>query len=241
MNILAIDTSNLAMGVALVDGEKVLAECTTNVRKNHSVRLMPTVTRLLEEVQLSPEELGGIVVARGPGSYTGVRIGVTAAKTLAWALRIPLVGVSSMEVIAWNASFFTGFISPLFDARRGQVYTGLYRGNGSEVMPVEQERIIHIDDWLERISLLQEPILFLGDDTAQFREKLTGRLGELAQYAAPEYNVPRAAHAARLGWKKIMAGDIDQIDSFSPAYLQLTEAEVKWMATQNTMKGTDQK
>jgi tRNA threonylcarbamoyladenosine biosynthesis protein TsaB len=126
MKMLAIDTSNFVMGVAVVEENKVIGEIITNLKKNHSVRVMNAVESLLKDCDIAPSELDRIVVAHGPGSYTGVRIGVTIAKTLAWTLNIPLIGVSSLEALAANGRYFDGYIAPLFDARRQQLYTGLY-------------------------------------------------------------------------------------------------------------------
>lgn len=117
MKVLAIDTSNYVMGVSLIEENTVVGEIITNLTKNHSVRLMPAVEQLLKECNVKPKELDKIVVAAGPGSYTGVRIGVTAAKTLAWSLQIPIVGVSSLEVVAANGVDFQGVICPLSETR----------------------------------------------------------------------------------------------------------------------------
>ncbi len=138
MNILAIDSSNVAMGVGLSNDGQVLGEVITNVKKNHSVRLMPAIEHLMNDVGMTPDSIDRIAVAMGPGSYTGVRIGVTVAKTLAWTLQKELVGVSSLEVLAQNGSFFEGLIVPFFDARRGQAFTGLYRKDGQDIIPVDR-------------------------------------------------------------------------------------------------------
>src|SRR5574342_1124584 len=126
MTILAIDTSNYALGVALLEENQVLGEYMTNLKKNHSVRIMPAIQTLMQDCDRVPADLTKVVVAKGPGSYTGVRIGVTIAKTLAWTLKKDLVGISSLEVLAQSGKYFDGFTVPLFDARRTQVFTGLY-------------------------------------------------------------------------------------------------------------------
>ena len=120
--VLAIDTSSFVLGVAVTDGEQVAGELITNNKKNHALRLMPAVSKLMEELKIEAKQLDKIVVANGPGSYTGVRIGVTTAKTLAWSLGIPLVMVSSLEVSAQIGRYTTHSIIPIIDARRGQVY-----------------------------------------------------------------------------------------------------------------------
>lgn len=110
---------------------------------------MPAIDELLKECGLKPSDLTQIAVAKGPGSYTGVRIGVTIAKTLAWSLNIPVKTVSSLEVLAANGRFFQGLICPLFDARRGQVYTGLYQYRDGKLHGLEEDQNILLEDWLK--------------------------------------------------------------------------------------------
>src|SRR5574342_1124056 len=153
MTILSIDTSNYALGVALLEEDQVLGEYITNLKKNHSVRIMPAIETLMRDCGKVPADLTKIVVAKGPGSYTGVRIGVTIAKTLAWTLNIPLVGVSSLEILASGVSrYFDGYVSPLFDARRGQVYTGLYQFVNGKLTVVQQDQLVMLADWVEMLS-----------------------------------------------------------------------------------------
>jgi tRNA threonylcarbamoyladenosine biosynthesis protein TsaB len=160
MKVLAIDTSTLVMAIGLVDGDNVLGEIVTNSNKNHSISLMPAIVALMKGAGVRPEQLTRIVVAEGPGSYTGVRIGVTTAKTLAWSLGIPLVGVSSLEVLAQNGRYFDGVVAPIFDARRGQVYTGLYQSKNGVMTKVINDQICLIDDWASRLATDYEKVLF---------------------------------------------------------------------------------
>jgi tRNA threonylcarbamoyladenosine biosynthesis protein TsaB len=236
MAILAIDTSNFSLGVAISTEEKVLGECTTNLKKNHSVRLMPMISQLLDEVEIDPADLTAIAVARGPGSYTGVRIGVATAKSMAWSLGIPLLGISSLEVLAWNGAYFPGRVVPFFDARRGQVYTGVYgTAPDGNMRLVEEERIVlfkqALEEWKEADN--QEPILFLSDDMEIHKETITETLGDQAIFAPVSYRVPRAAHLAAAGWKALREGHVEETETFAPVYLQLAEAEAKWLASRN--------
>lgn len=229
MKVLAIDTANLVMGVAIIDGDKIVGELTTNLQKNHSLRLMPAIDLLMEEVGLKPSDLERIVVSSGPGSYTGVRIGVTTAKTLAWSLNIPLVGISSLEVLAQNGRYFDGYIVPIFDARRGQVYTGLYKINGSHVSSVQVDQLVLLEDWLQVLKQLESPILFLGNDLTIHREVIAERLGKQAVLPPIVTDNPRPAELAYLGLKKEATADVH---SFVPEYLRLAEAEAKWLEAQ---------
>src|SRR6476661_5326619 len=113
MTVLAIDTSNQALGVALLDEDKIIGEYITNMKKNHSIRIMPAIQMLMKDCERTPRDLSKIVVAKGPGSYTGLRIGVTIAKTMAWSLHLPLVGISSLEILAAGAGrYFDGGVAP---------------------------------------------------------------------------------------------------------------------------------
>ncbi len=225
MKVLAIDTSNYVLGIAIVDEDKVIGEIITNLPKNHSVRVMPAIEQVMKECGIKPKELDKIVVAMGPGSYTGVRIGVTIAKTLAWSLQIPLTGVSSLEAVAANGRYFNGFISPLFDARRGQVYTGLYQYEGKTLTCVEDDKIILLSDWLKELKKKETPVLFIGNDLVIHKEQIETDFGPLA-YVAPytDWN-PRPSELAELGLKK----EPVDVHTFVPNYIRLAEAEANWL------------
>ncbi|MFC4324330.1 tRNA (adenosine(37)-N6)-threonylcarbamoyltransferase complex dimerization subunit type 1 TsaB [Litchfieldia salsa] len=226
MKVLSIDTSNLVMGIALVEEDKVIGEIITNLKKNHSVRVMPAIEQLLQECDVKPSELEKIVVAKGPGSYTGVRIGVTIAKTLAWTLKIPLVGVSSLEGLATNGRYFKGMISPIFDARRGQVYTGLFSYSENELLTHKEDRITLLTDWLTVLKQNNVPILFIGNDLHLHKEVIYEYLGELASYSAITANNPRPSELAFLGMLK----EEEDVHTFVPNYIRLVEAEANWLA-----------
>ncbi|WP_078551291.1 tRNA (adenosine(37)-N6)-threonylcarbamoyltransferase complex dimerization subunit type 1 TsaB [Bacillus alkalicellulosilyticus] len=230
MKALAIDTSTFVMGVAIVDGQTIVGETITNIKKNHSIRLMPAITDLLKEVGVKPKDLDRVIVAEGPGSYTGVRIGVTTAKTLAWSLGIPIVGVSSLEVMAQNGRGFSGFISPLIDARRGQVYTGLYQANQElEVAQKLPDTLVLLEDWLSMVKDKEERVLFLGNDVVSHEQMIKDILGEKAVLEIPSMSNPRPSELASIGLKKEPHADVHQ---FVPTYLQLAEAEANWLQSQ---------
>lgn len=230
MTIVAIDTSNQALGVALLDENKVIGEYITNLKKNHSIRIMPAIQLLMKDCEKTPKDLSKIIVAKGPGSYTGVRIGVTIAKTLAWSLNLPLSGVSSLAVLASGTSrYFNGVVSPIIDARRGQVYTGLYRFENGRLEAVQQDRLMMIKDWCEQLSGMGKPILFTGSDLALHQSTIEGILGKQALFAEITEHNPRPSELALLGKDK----PAEDIHSFVPNYLRLAEAEAKWIAAQS--------
>ena len=226
MKLLSIDTSNYALGVALLDGNQVIGEYITNLKKNHSVRVMPAVETLMKDCDVKPSDLSKIVVAKGPGSYTGVRIGVTIAKTLAWTLNIPLTGVSSLEVLAASAGrYFEGVISPIFDARRGQIYTGLYQFSEGKLLTKNKDQLVLSKEWAAELKEMSEKVLFIGNDLPLHRETLEEILGTQAVFAEITEHNPRPAELALLGRDK----EVEDIHSFVPNYIRLAEAEANWI------------
>ncbi|WP_394581775.1 tRNA (adenosine(37)-N6)-threonylcarbamoyltransferase complex dimerization subunit type 1 TsaB [Cytobacillus firmus] len=233
MKVLAIDTSNYPLGVALLDGDQVIGEYITNVKKNHSVRVMPAIDILMKDCGIKPAELDKIVVAKGPGSYTGVRIGVTIAKTLAWTLNKPLVGVSSLEVYAASAGrYFNGVISPLFDARRGQIYTGLYQYREGQLVSLIKDQLLLSKDWAAMLSEQQENVLFIGNDLPLHKDVFAEFLKERAVIASPAEHNPRPAELALLGRDR----EAEDVHSFVPNYIRIAEAEANWIKANKEKK-----
>jgi tRNA threonylcarbamoyladenosine biosynthesis protein TsaB len=233
MKILAIDTSNWPLGVAVIEDGKLLGEINTHLAKNHSLRLMPAIESLLGQLNIAPKQLAGVAVAKGPGSYTGVRIGVTTAKTLAWSLGIPIIGISSLQVIAQNRLDFDGIIVPLFDARRGQAYLGMYRYD-SEIQvaaSVEKDRLQLVEELLQDLRQQSEPLLFIGEGVELHAELIKQQLGDQAYIARPIDHLPRASQLAYVAWK-LWDKRIEDVHTFAPEYLQLAEAEARWLANQ---------
>ncbi|MBW3110700.1 MULTISPECIES: tRNA (adenosine(37)-N6)-threonylcarbamoyltransferase complex dimerization subunit type 1 TsaB [Bacillaceae] len=231
MTILAIDTSNYPFGVALIQEDRVIGEYITYIKKNHSVRAMPAIEQLLKDCGIEAKELTKIVVANGPGSYTGVRIGVTLAKTLAWSLSIPLIPVSSLATLASSGRYFSGYIVPLFDARRGQVYTGLYEFQGDQLVCKEEDRNVMLEEWVIKLKELDKDILFVGNDVSLHENKIQEVLGKQARIAPFVSHNPRPSELAYIGMglKETTAHEV------LPNYIRMAEAEVKWLESQKNL------
>ncbi|QKY71224.1 tRNA (adenosine(37)-N6)-threonylcarbamoyltransferase complex dimerization subunit type 1 TsaB [Lentibacillus sp. CBA3610] len=225
MNILAMDTSNHVLGVALLKDDQLIGEVTTNLKKNHSVRLMPAIDQLMRAVDMTPQQLDRIVVAKGPGSYTGVRIGLTTAKSMAWALDIPVVGVSSLEVLAWQGRFYNAYICPFFDARRGLVYTGLYQMQHNHLELVSGEKNVLMEDWLKELAHTQKEVLFLSPDIHLHQEMIHTHLGDRAIMPDGPFQLASPSHLAYAGSDKRP----DSTHTLVPNYLRLAEAEANWL------------
>jgi tRNA threonylcarbamoyladenosine biosynthesis protein TsaB len=228
MNILALDTSTMVLGVAILQKEKVLASQMTNCRRNHAEQLMNVIIDLLAACQLEPHDLDQLAVTRGPGSYTGIRIGVTAAKTLAWALDIPLYSESTLRLMAENGRRFPGLIVPLIDARRSRVYAAGYQQQGEQMQEVLPQQVWPIESLLTRVQEQQQPVLFLGQDEFLYRDQIAQALGDQWAFGRGNENLPQPSHLGRLTWEKWQQQIAPEPIDFAPEYLQLTEAESKW-------------
>ena len=233
---LGIDTANTPLSVAIVKDGELLAEENTSMAVTHSLRAMPAIEEVFAKVGMTPSEIDAIAVSEGPGSYTGVRIGVTIAKTLAWTLDKPLTGVSSLKVIAANGLFFNGLICPIVDARRSNVYAGAYQYTGGKLISVIEDGHYGLE---QLIGLLIEhggPTLFIGKDTAMHEAEFIERLGENAVIAPLHYNLPRASS---LIYAAEQSGESEDIHTFVPEYRRISEAEANWLKEQRKEKSRD--
>ncbi|MFP7494641.1 tRNA (adenosine(37)-N6)-threonylcarbamoyltransferase complex dimerization subunit type 1 TsaB [Terribacillus saccharophilus] len=232
MNILAMDTSNQLLGVAIVKDGVTLGEHVMHGHRDHSVRLLPAIEQLMKETKMEPADLDRIVVGQGPGSYTGVRISMATAKTMAWALDIDVIGVSSLESLAHQGELFTGYVCPFFDARRGQVYTSLYTSEKGSFEQVEEATNPLFSDWLEQLKTKDEKILFLSPDIEMHRSLITDILGDQAVIPHGAAHYARPSVLAQIGAGR----DADDVHQIVPDYIRMTEAESNWLKQQESGK-----
>lgn len=224
MKILALDTSNQTLSVAVMSDDQVLATTTVTTTKKHATQLLPIIQSAMTAAKLKPADLDRVIVADGPGSYTGLRIGVTTAKTLADTLAIELVGVSSLATIAANVISETQLVAVLFDGRNDNVFAGVYRiENGVPVSVIEDQHIA-FEKLLPQLTALSEPIVVLGD-LESFTERLKTALEANFVHYPIELSLPSAVQLGRLGQRKAPVSDVN---SFVPRYLRLTKAEADW-------------
>ena len=213
MKVLAFDTSSKALSLAILEDKQVLAETTINIKKNHSITLMPAIDFLMASLDWTPKDLDRIVVAEGPGSYTGLRIAVATAKTLAHTLNIELVGMSSLLALLPRQQ--EGLIVPLMDARRNNVYAGFYE-NAKPVMP---EAHLSFAEVVEQVKDAEQ-VTFVGE-VGVFVEQIQEQLPQ----ASYQESLPNAANLALWAWDK----KADSLHDFVPNYLKRVEAEENWL------------
>jgi tRNA threonylcarbamoyladenosine biosynthesis protein TsaB len=224
VQILGIDTATLVCSVALVTKDKMLAEYSLQVKKTHSERLLPLIAVVLKDAGLVPGDLNGVAVAAGPGSFTGLRIGIVTAKALGQALDVPLVGISTLEGLAAQHPYFPGIVCPILDARRSQVYNALFLA-GTQSSRFTDDRALALIELLAELDLRPEPVLFVGDGVPVYRDAIVQHLGKRAHFAPPEDSICRGASVARLGLREIAAGGGCSWRELVPQYIRLSQAE----------------
>lgn len=225
---LGIETSNAPLSIAIVKDGKVLVEVVQNLKLTHSATAMPTIEELFKKASLKPTDIDAIAVSQGPGSYTGLRIGVTIAKTLAWTLQKPLVGVSSLKVLAANVDVTDGVVCSLIDARRQHVYAAVYRGSSRETVIPEQ--YLSLQRLLEQLQQLNEPVVFVGNDVTTFKQSIS-QLPLEVTFASPTLHLPRASKLVELASTERLPST-EEIHRFVPTYYRLAEAEANWIKEQ---------
>jgi tRNA threonylcarbamoyladenosine biosynthesis protein TsaB len=230
--ILAFETSAKAAGVALHDGEKLLAECYQNTGLTHSQTLMVMAEDLLKQCGHTAADVTHLAVAAGPGSFTGVRIGVAAAKGFAWGAQLPCYGVSTLRAMALGLGVYEGVVCACMDARRNQVYNGLFRAEKGALTPLCEDRAIALAELKEELAQLDSPIYLVGDGAMLTYKTLSGELPNLI--LPPEHRLhQRGAGVALAALEKIKAGELGDAATLEPNYLRLSQAEREKLEREN--------
>lgn len=222
--LLAFETSAKAASVALFQGEKLLGESYQNTGLTHSQTLMTMAEDLLKNCGAAVNDLTGVAVAAGPGSFTGVRIGVAAAKGLAWGKELPCWGVSTLEAMALGLGVQDGYILPTMDARRAQVYTALFLAENGVITRVFEDTAIALTELKTRIENLDKPIFLVGDGSLLTYSTLKAEVPALI--LPPEHKMhQRAVGVGLAAMAAIARGEAGDAEALSPNYLRLSQAE----------------
>ena len=225
MKNLGIDSSGLVASVAVVEDDNLLAEYTVNYKKTHSQTLLPMLDEIVKMTELDLATIDVIAVAAGPGSFTGLRIGSATAKGLGLALQKPLVAVPTVEALAYNLWGTDKIVCPLMDARRNQVYTGIYEFAGQELQVIEGQMAVPVTEIVEKLNTLKQEVIFLGDGVPVYKEVLAQEMKIPYLLAPAHLNKQRAASVATLGAVYAANGKIESAIKHQPDYLRLSQAE----------------
>ena len=231
MRILAIDSSGLVATVAVVEEEneisKTIAEYTINYKKTHSQTLLPMLDEIVKMTDMNLDTIDAIAVAGGPGSFTGLRIGSATAKGLGLALKKPLIHIPTVDGLAYNLCYTDRIICPIMDARRNQVYTGIYQMDGDKLQVLEAQMAVEIDELAKKLCTYGKPVIFLGDGVPVHKDRLEKELMtnyDIA-FAPAHMNQQRAATVGMLGIQYYKEGKTETAMEHKPDYLRVSQAE----------------
>lgn len=225
MKILGLDSSGIVASVAIVEDDVLIAEYTVNYKKTHSQTLLPMLDEIAKMTELDLNSIDAIVVAAGPGSFTGLRIGSATAKGLGLALKKPLIAIPTVEGLAYNLYDISGLICPIMDARRKQVYTGIYRFTDHQLKVVEDQMAVPMETVIEKLNQYGEAVTFLGDGVSVFHELIAEKMTVPYSFAPAHVNKQRAAAVATLGEIYYRQGKTETAMEHVPDYLRVSQAE----------------
>mgnify|MGYP001382683729 CR=1 FL=1 len=225
MKILAIESSGLVAGVAVVEDGRTLAEYNVSHKKTHSQTLLPMLDEVKRMIGLDLSTVDAIAVSGGPGSFTGLRIGSATAKGLGLALDLPIAAVPTTEALAYNACSAPELVCPIMDARRGQVFNGLYRFQGNNMETIAGQRIIDMNELIGELNERGEDVLFLGDAVSVHKDKIGSEMTASYRFAPAHMNAQRASALGTLAMKYAAAGKTVSAADHVPEYLRMSQAE----------------
>jgi len=228
LKILGIDTSTKYCNLGLIEDEDILINYTMNgLKKKHSSILMPAIKDLFKIMDLKIEEIHGVAVSIGPGSFTGLRIGLSVAKGLSYACSLPLFGIPTLEAMAFSLAGIPHLICPILESKKDEIYDVVFRG-GESLQRIMDYKCEDIHSLLARLSPLREKIIFLGDGIKRYQDNIRIKIGKDALFIDSQINLPMATNVAFLGLNKLIKKEEDDISKLSPFYLRKSEAEIVW-------------
>ncbi len=225
MTVLGIDTCSNAATAAIVDEQKLVAQTVINMGKTHSQIMMPQIEAMLNATGIDPHQIDAYAAAVGPGSFTGVRIGVATAKGLAQAVDKPCVAVSTLEALAYSSKFFDGIVCPILDARREQVYNALFDCKSGEMTRLTEDRALALADLLEELKNFGQKVIFMGDGVFVFEDEIRKVLRNRAFFAPKTTVMNLGGAVAEIGLEKLKSGDTVTYSDLVPSYVRLSQAE----------------
>lgn len=225
MKILALDSSGLVASVAIVEDDNLLGEYTMNYKKTHSQTLLPMLDEVAKMIELDMDSLDAIAVSKGPGSFTGLRIGSATAKGLGLALNKPIVSVPTIDAMAFNMWGAKDLVCPIMDARRQQTYTGLFEFKDGKMNTIIEQSVLMIEEIIEKINEIGKKVIFLGDGVDVFKDYIKENIKVPYEYALANNNKQRASSVAVLGEIMFKEGKDELASEHKPDYLRLSQAE----------------
>lgn len=225
MKILAIESSSITASCAVSEGADLLGEISLNHKKTHSEKLMPLIEKLMDELQLNIRDIDVIAISEGPGSYTGLRIGASIAKSLSFAANIPIANIPTLKALAGNIYDIDKLIVPIMDAKAGRIYTGIYKWEKGNLVGVKEQFPCNIDELIEILNEYNNPVIFNGDGSVNYKDIIEEKLNKEIYFAPGVFNNLRASTLSYLAYNKALSGELSDAFDFKPQYLRLSQAE----------------
>ena len=239
MKLLAIDSSGLVASAAIVEDDTLIAEYTVNYKKTHSQTLLPMIDELVQMTEQPLDGVDALAVAEGPGSFTGLRIGAATVKGLGLALQKPIIPVPTVDALAYNLYGCEKIICPIMDARRNQVYTGLYRFENGKMQVIHEQWIAVMEKLCEMLNELGLPVVFLGDGVSVYQNQIAEQLTVPYEFAPTHCNKQRAAAVAALALVLYRKGICQTAAEHEPVYLRLSQAERERREREEAVQNAD--
>ena len=227
MKVLGIDTSSNATSIAVIEDNKLICEYTVNTKTTHSQKLMPMIENMLKISEVNVNDMDMIAICQGPGSFTGLRIGMATAKALSHVNNLPIVGVNSLELLAGNMDLSDKKICSILDAQRTQVYMGQYKFENNKLVEIKSVDVVEIDELLEELKSSNEEWILVGEAVYKYEDKI--KEIENICVPAPSHNVNKASSLCSIAMSKYNQ-NIDVYDCYSinPVYIRKSQAEVQY-------------
>lgn len=232
MKILAVDTSSKVAAIAVKRDNLLLGEYNLNYEKNHSQKLMPMIMHLLKNLNMEPDDIDVYSASSGPGSFTGLRIGIVTVKTLAYTVQKPVVSVSTLDALAYNLPKSNDLICPIMDARNNQVYTAIYSWVEDKFTRESKYEALQVDELIKKITYKNKHVVFIGDAVPVHRNKLRDELCEGCSFAPDNLLLQKASSVAELALKKYYCGIYESAFDMKPFYLRQSQAEREYIRKQ---------
>lgn len=225
MRILAIDSSSMVATVAITTDGILNAEYTINHKKTHSQTLLPMIAEIVKMIEIDMDSIDAVAITGGPGSYTGLRIGSATAKGIGLALNKPIINVPTMDALAYNLYSSQYVICPIMDARRGQVYTGIYKFEETEMKTIKPQCIMMIDELIKELDTIKESVMFLGDGVDVHNQLIDDIMDTKHYYAPASMNRHKASTLGTIAEIYYKNGKTETAKEHKPEYLRLSQAE----------------
>ena len=233
MRILAIDSSSMVATVAITTDGILNAEYTINHKKTHSQTLLPMIAEIVKMIEIDMDSIDAVAITGGPGSYTGLRIGSATAKGIGLALNKPIINVPTMDALAYNLYSSQYVICPIMDARRGQVYTGIYKFEETEMKTIKPQCIMMIDELIKELDTIKESVMFLGDGVDVHKQLIDDIMDTKHYYAPASMNRHKASTLGTIAEIYYKNGKTETAKEHKPEYLRLSQAERELKAKMN--------